>query len=245
MMSRSPRLLWTRLAALAGRTLEQFGDPAQPSHYRDANASVGAEVDPRQRVVFLGDSIFEGWRGLEALAPPGLRFINRGIAGQTSGQMLARFRHDVLSLGPSAVAILAGTNDLRAFMGDPAVVGAAAAVRVARNITAMADLARGSAAPVILCALPPIRPGMSHAWGGAAKRDPGAILQVNAWLSDFSIDGGYVLIDFHAALADEDGGFARALTDDGLHPNAAGYGRMAAVLSGAIEWLTLQRQVIP
>jgi len=212
-----------RIAALAARVIEQLGDPAQLGRYAAANAALLAERDPRPRVVFMGDSIFEGWPGLEALAPPGVRFIDRGVAGQTTGQILLRFQDDALALRPAAVVILAGLNDLRAVFASPAAVGAAALPRVVSNITAMADMAEGRGVKVVLCALPPI-----HA--AAAGRDPGAVRSVNAWLATFAAERRHLFVDTCAPLLDENGYPDARLTRDGVHPNAAGYQAMTVVL---------------
>jgi lysophospholipase L1-like esterase len=115
-----------RLGSIAYRLIEPLLDPAQIEHYRAANAALLAEAGPQPRVVFIGDSLIEGWLGLETLAPSGLRFVSRGVSGQTSSQILLRFEDDAVALRPAAVVILAGANDVRAFFGDPAAIGPAA-----------------------------------------------------------------------------------------------------------------------
>ena len=217
----SPARGWGRLGSMAYRVVEQLFDPAQTERYRAANAALLAEGDPRPRVVFIGDSLIEGWRGLEALAPPGLRFVSRGVSGQTSGQILLRFEDDAMALSPVAAVILAGANDVRAFFGRPAAIGPVAQARIARHVTAMADIAEGRGVKVAIGTLPPVRPGLAGGRRSAGRRDSGTILEVNAWLRGFAAVRACPLIDFHAALVD-DGALDEGLSADGLHPNAAG-----------------------
>ena len=225
---------------MAYRVVEQLLDPAQTERYRAANAALLADEDPRPRVVFIGDSLIEGWRGLEALAPPGRRFVGRGVSGQTSGQILLRFEDDAMALSPAAVVILAGANDVRAFFGRPAAIGPAAQARIARHVTAMADIAEGRGVKVAVGTLPPVRPRLAGGRRSAGRRDSGTILKVNAWLRGLAAERAYPLIDFHAALVGGDGALGEGLSTDGLHPNAAGYGRMAAALAPALEQLVLE-----
>lgn len=220
--------------------VEQLLDPTQSERYRTANATLLTGGDLRPRVVFIGNSLIEGWRGLGALAPPGLRFVSRGIAGQTSGQILLRFEDDAMALSPVAVVILAGANDVRAFFGRPAAIGPAAQARIARHVTAMADIAEGRGVRAAIGTLPPVRPGLEGGRWRAGRRNSRTILEVNAWLRGFTAERAYPLIDFHAALVDEDGALRAGLSADGLHPNAAGYVLMASVLAPAVEQLALR-----
>ena len=230
---------WTRarLGSIAYRVIEQLLDPAQIERYRAANAALEAEGGGPARVVFAGDSLFEGWRGLEAMAPPGFRFLNRGVSGQTSGQILLRFEDDVIALAPFAVVILAGANDVRAVFGQPASIGPAATSRVARHIATMADVADGRGVRVAIGTVPPVRPEPARARRSAGRRDLGVILAVNAWLRGFAAARAYPLIDFHAALVDDSGALDGRFTTDGLHPNAAGQDRMASALAPVLDRL--------
>jgi len=234
-----------RLGSIAFRAVEQLLDPAQIEHYRAANAALGAQAGGPPRVVLIGDSLFEGWRGLEALAPPGFRFLNRGISGQTSGQMLLRFEDDVIALAPVAVVILAGANDVRAVFGPPAAIGSAAKSRLARHVATMADIADGRAVQVAVGTVPPVRSSPASAHRSAGRRDLGVILEVNAWLRGFAAARAYPLIDFHAALVDDRGALSSRFTADGLHPNAAGQDRMASALAPILDRLIGVNGVIP
>jgi lysophospholipase L1-like esterase len=220
----------SRFGSIVYRVAEQLLDPAQIERYRAANAALLAEGDPRPRVVFIGDSLIEGWRRLESLGPAGIRFVNRGVSGQTSGQILLRFEDDAMALSPAAVVILAGSNDVRALFGPAAGVGAAARRRVARHVTAMTRIARACGSRVAIGALPPIRLGHAGARSSAGRRDPAVIRAVNEWLRGFAAAQTAPLIDFHAALVDDEGALDRRFTDDGLHPNEAGQERMASAL---------------
>lgn len=227
----------SRLVSLAYRAVEQLLDPMQSERYRAANSALLAEGDPRPRVVFIGDSLIEGWSSLEDLAPPGIRFVGRGVSGQTSSQILLRFEDDAIALSPVAVVILAGANDVRALFGPPAAVGPPAQARIARHVTAMADIAQGRGVRVAIGTLPPVRLDLALAGRSAARRDPGVILAVNGWLRRFAATRTCPLIDFHAALADDDGALDRRFTADGLHANRAGQERMASVLRLALDRL--------
>jgi lysophospholipase L1-like esterase len=225
---------WSRLGALAGRVLEQVADPFQLDRYREANAALAAEDDGRPRVVFIGDSLIEYWRGLESLAPAGERWINRGLSGQTAAQILMRFESDAIAVNPASVVIVAGANDARAFLGPPGDLRTAALARVVRGVTAMTDIAEARGVRTVVAGLPPVAapfPGRRH---GAARRDPGVILAINAWLSEFTATRGHTFVDIHSALADPSGGLTRALTDDGVHPNPEGYRVLAALLVPAL-----------
>jgi lysophospholipase L1-like esterase len=237
-------MAWGRLGSMVYRVIEQLFDPAQTERYQAANAALLAEGDARARVVFIGDSLIEGWRGLEALAPPRLRFVGRGVSGQTSGQILLRFEDDAMALSPVAVIILAGANDVRAFFGRPAAIGPAAQARIARHVTAMVDIAAGRGVRVAIGTLPPARPRLAGGRQTTGRRDLATILEVNAWLRGFAAARACPLIDFHAALLDDGGAIGAGLSADGLHPNAAGYGLMAAALAAKLEQLALEAAVI-
>lgn len=198
----------------------QQDDIAEIDRHAAANAALGAPVRPR--IVLFGDSITEFWQ-----PPPleNIELVNRGIAGQNSSQMLLRFEDDVVSLSPKAVVILCGTNDMRAYVGDPASIRDSALARVSRNVRAMADIARANRISVVLCTLPPVGRDLQK-----VSRDPAAVRGINAWLSRFAADRGCGVVDYYSALADVDGYLPSALGEDGVHPNEAGYSRMWPVL---------------
>jgi lysophospholipase L1-like esterase len=177
----------------------------------------------------MGDSITAHWDALAAEPLEDLLIVNRGIGGQNTSQMLLRFEDDVVALKPAVVVLLGGTNDLRAYVGDPASVGASALARISRNITAMSDIAEGRGFKVILATLPPVGADREK-----VSRDAGAIATVNAWIKAFAAERGYPLADYHAALAGPDGVLPPALSPDGVHPNADGYAAMRPALATAL-----------
>jgi len=226
-----PAGLWTRLSDALFRMIEQTADPARIGRYRAANAALVAASDPRPRIVFISDSIADLWPGLDRLAPAGAVIVGRGIAGQTSTQMLLRFQADVVGVGAAAVVILAGSNDIRADFSAPVSVGEAALARISANVTAMADIAKGRGIAVAICALPPLAAPFKGRKPSVARRDPLVLASVNAWLRVFAASRGAPFVDFHTLLVNSEGRFTRDLTDDGLHPNAAGYQKMGEALA--------------
>nr|WP_295112862.1 GDSL-type esterase/lipase family protein [uncultured Caulobacter sp.] len=207
----------------------QQDDIPEIARYQAANQALIAGGDKRPRVVLLGDSITDHWDALEAEASPDLLIVNRGIGGQNTSQMLLRFQDDVVALSPVVVVILGGTNDLRAYVGDPASVGASALARISRNITAMADIAKGRGFKVVLATLPPVGADREK-----VSRDAGAIKAVNAWIEAFAAERGYPVADYHAALVDTAGVLPQALSLDGIHPNTDGYAAMRPPLEQAL-----------
>lgn len=213
----------------AAKWMMQQDDLAEIERYREANAALIASDDKRPRVVLMGDSITDHWDALEAEPHKDLLIVNRGIGGQNTSQMLLRFEDDVAALKPAVVVILGGTNDLRAYVGDPASVGASALARISRNITAMSDIAKGRGFKVVLATLPPVGSDREK-----VSRDAEAIKAVNAWIKAFAAERGYPLADYHAALVDAAGVLAPALSPDGIHPNADGYAAMRPALDKAL-----------
>ncbi len=212
-------------AAPVGATSDEVRlhqDWAGLGHYATANAAL-VPTPGAPRIVFMGDSITESWL---ALAPAFFVAgrIDRGISGQTSPQMLLRFRQDVIDLHPDVVHIMAGTNDIA---GN---TGAMSAEQTEANIASMTELARAHSIRVILASIPPAdhmnwRPGLET----AAK-----IAAINAWLRDYAARTGAVYADYWGALHDGDA-MRALLTRDGVHPNAEGYAAMAPVADAAIR----------
>jgi len=196
----------------------QQDDIAEIGKYSADNERLTREVASPTRIVMLGDSITEFWQYPRM---HGVALVNRGIAGQNSSQMLLRFVDDVVALSPAAVVLLCGTNDLRAYVGDPTSISVSARSRITRNVRAMTDIAKGNSVKVILCALPPVGSDMER-----TSRSSEAILEVNNWLRAFAKERGYGFADFHAALADANGSLPLKYSDDGVHPNQAGYDRI-------------------
>lgn len=222
------------LAEFATRWVMQVADVSDIGRYAADNDRLRALPRPGRRIVFLGDSITEFWGDLQVLAPDGPQLVNRGISGQGTVQLLLRIQEDVVALDPDAMVLTVGANDIRAFVGDAASAGEAALIRIVRNVASLTDIARANGLKVALGAVTPVcdkpeAPQTKH-------RDPKAVVALNARLRELAEARGFRFLDYHSALVGTDGLMGQALTEDGLHPNLAGYERMAEVLhaSGAL-----------
>lgn len=201
--------------------------------YAQANAALAPPRPGEQRVVFFGDSITDNWskEGYGGFFP-GKPYVNRGIGGQTTAQMLLRFRADVIALRPAAVVILAGTNDVAGNAGP------VTAEQIQDNLASMAELARTHGIAVVLASLLPVSDDKKDAAGQplarTVQRPTGSIRALNGWLSGYAAKNGHVYLDYFAATADPGGLLRAELNDDGLHPNARGYAVMAPLAEAAI-----------
>jgi acyl-CoA thioesterase-1 len=211
----------------------QQDDIAEIGRYASANSALKARAPSKPRIVLLGDSITEFWN-LGECRFEAAELVNRGIAGQNSSQMLLRFEDDVVDLEPAAVVLLCGTNDLRSYVGDPADLRVAALARIRRNVAAMSDIARAHGIHVVLCAIPPVGADRER-----VARDSGLIRAVNERLAGFAESRGHLFADYHAALLDEGGNLGPAFSDDGVHPNANGYGLMWPILEETLRNLPI------
>lgn len=213
----------------AAKWMMQVDDLAEISRHAAANRALLAERDARPRVVFIGDSITENWSGLEERGGGRARWVNRGISGSNTSQMLLRFEDDAVALSPRTVVVMGGTNDLRAYVGTPAAVVEGAFARVRRNVTAMADIAAGRGFHVILSAVPPVGRDLDR-----IARDPAGVARINAWLRGFARERKLGFVDYGAVLADADGYMKASLSADGIHPNAQGYALMLPLIEAAV-----------
>jgi lysophospholipase L1-like esterase len=195
-------------------------DWAGLTRYGSENTELPAPKPGENRVIFLGDQIIENWRPFF----PGRPYVNRGIANQTSPQMLVRFRQDVISLKPKAVLIETGTNDLAS------VTGPATEKMIAENVISMVELAKFNGIRVILASVTPVCDCYTNQ---TARRPQGKIIGLNGWIKEYAAQSGSVYLDYYAALA-EGRNFKKELTGDGLAPNEAGYQRMAPLAEKAI-----------
>ncbi len=200
-------------------------DWPQLNRYKDANAKVPEPEKNEGRVVFMGDSITDGWKLAEYFH--GKPYINRGISGQTTPQMLIRFRPDVIALKPRAVLILAGTNDIAGNTGPMTLE------MIENNYASMADLAKANGIKVVFASVLPI-----HDYGKtkiSERRAPEQILKLNEWLKSYCKANGLVFLDYFSKMVDEKGMLKAELANDGLHPNAEGYKVMAPLAESAIQ----------
>lgn len=195
------------------------------ARYHDENAKVPPPVHKEQRVVFMGDSITDIWGRSVGEFFPGKPYINRGISGQTTPQMLIRFRPDVIALKPKAVVINAGINDIAGNTG-PTTLAA-----IEDNLMSMCDLARFNGIRVVLASVTPAK-----AFGWRKGVDPRQeIRDLNTWMKSYSAKNGIVFLDYYSALVDSDGGMREGLSSDGVHPTAAGYAIMGPLAEKAIH----------
>jgi lysophospholipase L1-like esterase len=205
-------------------------DWANLTRYRDANRTAGIAD-----VVFMGDSITDFWQqprfgGLFA-GNPGSRYVNRGISGQTTPQMLIRFRPDVVNLKPKAVVILAGTNDIAGNTGPMSDED------IQANLASMAELASASGIKVVLGSILPV--SAYHVADAAAvpqttRRPLARIRAMNDWMRSYAAARKHVYLDYYSAMIDAKGMLKAELSEDDLHPNAAGYVVMAPLAEAAI-----------
>src|SRR3982751_2039762 len=200
-------------------------DWANLGRYRQENSLVPSPVETESRVVFMGDSITDAWGRSHGVFFPGKPYINRGISGQTTPQMLIRFRPDVVALKPKVVVILAGTNDIAGKTGPASIE------EIEGNLQSMAELAKVNEIRVVLSSVMPV---CDYIKPQTEKRPPEKIISLNAWIKSYSARNNITYLDYYSALADARNMFRKELTYDGLHPNDAGYAVMTPLASQAI-----------
>jgi len=237
-------------AATARNLSDQMLDWNQLGRFHAADEELKKLPPAPGRVVFLGDSITEGW-ALDQYFP-GKPYVNRGIGGQTTPQMLVRLYPDAIDLKPAAVIILAGTNDIAQNTGPETLT------MVEENMMAITELAQRHGIKVILCSVMPISnytmvparrvmrsgPGAAGGWTAppaptpqirSLQRPPDQILQLDAWMKAYAASVGATYADYFSAVVDDKGMFKEGFSDDGLHPNDRGFALMAPVAEAAIE----------
>jgi len=225
----TPRVVPTGLGArecLTDHDRELLTDFGGLTHYQAADAALVRPAPGENRVVFVGDSITESWK-IEGPAGtfPGKPYINRGIGGQTTSQMLVRFRQDVIELQPKAVVIMAGTNDIAGNTGPITLKS------TEDNLASMADLSASQGIHVVLCS---VTPTVDYPWNRGLNPAP-KIVALNAWIKDYAARKGYIYVDYYSALKDEHGGLPPGLSKDGVHPLPAGFAIMAPQAESGIE----------
>ncbi|HEV8046971.1 MAG TPA: SGNH/GDSL hydrolase family protein [Terriglobales bacterium] len=203
---------------------DDFGELAR---YREANATLKPPAAGENRVIFFGDSITDMWKLDEYF--PGKPYINRGISGQTTPQMLVRFRQDAIDLQPKVIVILAGTNDIAGNTGPTRPED------IEVNYASMAELARAHDIHVVFSSVLPVHNYTPRSQDLFAQRPLEKILELNRWLKAYCATNHYVYLDYFSAMVNEQGLLKRDLADDGLHPNVTGYKVMAPLAEGAIE----------
>lgn len=215
-------------AAQSANPALRTADYAGLAFYAADNATLATPGphDP-PRVVFFGDSITHNWGNshYSTLFQRKPNYINRGIGGQTTGQMLLRFRDDVLALHPRVIVFLGGTNDLASYK-VPDVVHF-----IEDNVSSIAELAQLHGIPIILCSLTPVSDALKPQ---TDRRDPAKILALNAWIKQYAADHHLAYVDYYSAVTDGHDRIKTDLTVDGLHPNQAGVALMEPLVEAAI-----------
>jgi len=233
-------LLLTSLLLLTASPAQQDGDPCESlkrqqqevesrlrdwpnlARYREADTQLGPAVKGESRIVFLGDSITDNWSLSDSF--PERPYVNRGISGQTTPQILLRFRQDVIALKPKAVVILAGTNDIAENTG-PITLEA-----IEDNLISMVELAQRNGIRVVLCSVLPVA---RYPWRPEIQSIE-KIQSLNRWMKNYASQDGVEFLDYYSAMVDQKSGLKDELGTDGVHPNRAGYAVMSELANKKI-----------
>lgn len=213
---------------------KKLNDWAELKRYESANKQVMSSNSSENRVVFIGDSITDIWdeNGFGGFFP-GKPYINRGIGGQTTPQMLLRFRADVIANKPKVVVILAGTNDISGNTGPMTLE------QTGDNIASMAELATANGIKVVLSSVIPVSDTVRKENGEfyiqTKSRPPAKIVAMNEWLKNYAAKRGYTYLNYYSAMVDAKGFVRDGITFDGLHPNKEGYAIMNPLVEAAIQ----------
>ncbi|WP_108425610.1 SGNH/GDSL hydrolase family protein [Flagellimonas amoyensis] len=226
-MLRTQTLIWT-MAALLG-FLNPMKSTAQDwpnlEKYSEANATLSAPAADEKRVVFMGNSITEGWLGANPDFFTENPYINRGIGGQTTPQMVLRFRQDVIALNPKVVVILAGTNDIAGNTGPMTLV------QIRDNILSMVQLAKANGISPIVCS---VLPAYDYPWR-PGKEPNVKIPELNGMLKEMAAQEEVMYLDYFSAMSDDRNGLPKELTTDEVHLTKAGYAEMEKLVQEAIQ----------
>jgi len=216
-------LLTTFLLIMAKNATAQ--DWANLNRFKNENTELAAKGPVKNRVVFMGNSITEGWLKADPEFFRSNAYVNRGIGGQTTPQMLLRFRADVINLKPAAVVILAGTNDIAGNTGPSTLE------MIMDNIASMSELARANGIKVILCA---VLPAFDYPWKPGLEPAQ-KIVTLNQMIKNYAKQDHLQYIDYHSAMKDDRNGLKKEFSEDGVHPNKTGYDLMKPLAQKAIS----------
>ncbi len=212
------------VSPLAGQDDRLRDDWPSLARYREAKERLGPLRPVERRVVFYGNSITDGWARYFDTMFPDKPYVGRGISGQTTPQMLVRFRQDVIALEPAVVVILAGTNDIAGNTGP------STQAMIEGNLISMVELAKTNGIHVVLSSVLPV---YDYQWRPGLEPAP-KIVALNTWMRHYASTHDVVYLDYHSAMADERQGLKAELSEDGVHPNEAGYRIMAPLVERAI-----------
>lgn len=208
-----------------------FGSPcfgqdwAQLEHFKMENDSLSEPAKGENRIVFMGNSITIGWKNADPEYFKQYPYVNRGISGQTTPQMLLRFRQDVIQLKPQAVVILAGTNDIAGNTGPMTTK------QILNNIVSMAQLSEAHNIRVLLCS---VLPAFDYPWRPGLQPNI-RIPELNAKIEKFAVENGHIYVDYFSSMTDGNNGLRSDLGSDGVHPNRVGYDIMKSILEDALK----------
>lgn len=203
----------------------QAQDWREIGKYKAVNEQLASHSPDENRIVFMGNSITEGWSHHQPEFFIGKPYINRGIGGQTTPQMLLRFRQDVIDLNPKVVVILAGTNDIAGNTGPITLE------EILANIKSMAELAIANNIKVVLSS---VLPAFDYPWRPGLEPNI-KIPMLNDMIATYAVENNMVYLDYFSAMADDKNGLKKSLGSDGVHPNKEGYEVMAPLVEKAIE----------
>ncbi len=206
---------------------QRNNDWANYGRYAADNARIKT-AGSRPDVVFMGNSITDAWPRMQPELFADGSYVGRGISGQVTAQMLARFRADVIDLAPRVVVILAGTNDIAENQGPVAIEN------IAANIVSMAQLARANGIVPVICS---VLPAAEYPWRKEITDVPAKVRALNTLLREWAAANDCTWVDYFTPMADERGGLPSRLAEDGIHPTAAGYARMASIIEPTLDAL--------
>ena len=193
--------------------------------YKEDNLKIGLPKPDENRIVFMGNSITEGWKDIDPDFFKDKSYIDRGISGQTTPQMLVRFRVDVVNLKPKVVVILAGTNDIAGNTGPSTLE------MIEDNLASMVEIAKANNIKVVLCSVLPV---YDYPWSPGLNPSQ-KIVDLNAWIKTYADKNNIAYADFFTPMADERNGLKKEYSEDGVHPNLSGYKIMNPIVEKAIS----------
>jgi lysophospholipase L1-like esterase len=225
---------WTPAPPISSDSLSEYqrsvdarqrNDWAFLARYKQANAELGDPKPGDARVVFMGNSITDAWAKSFPTMFPGKPYVGRGISGQTTPQMLVRFRQDVIALKPRVVVILAGINDIAGNTGP------STQEMIADNLKSMTEIAKANGIQVVLSS---VLPAFDFPWRAGIGPAP-KVVSLNAWIKCYAAQAGVVYLDYYSKMVDARGGLSPDMASDGVHPTEAGYRIMAPLAEAAIQ----------
>lgn len=202
-----------------------LSDWANLNRYKKENSAIELLANNKNRVVFMGNSITEGWVRFCPEFFFDNSYVGRGISGQTTPQMLVRFRQDVVNLNPKIVVILAGTNDIAGNTGPSTLE------MIEDNISSMSEIAKANNIKVILCS---VLPAFDYPWKPGLKPAE-KIVNLNKWIKNYCEENDLIYVDYFTQMADEHNGLKKEYSEDGVHPNKVGYEVMIPIIEAAIK----------